>query len=253
MRRIIIICICLSFSISIHVKAQEFIGAIAGAILGPDDEKCSNCNGAGCSECNGIGTFSTSSDYFLKGFKMGWDMVNDNSSKETSKLNGYHTKEYRDGTYKGNYKNGKMHGQGTILFKNGNKYVGNFVDGHMNGKGTFTYADGDKYVGDFKDDLMHGKGKLTFSDGGSYEGDFRNDNAEGYGTFKLPDQGLKYVGYVKNNVMNGEGTLYFTKEKKYVKGIFKDGDIIQTIDEGTYNEPKKVSQTRKPIGKKSRK
>ena len=53
--------------------------------------------------------------------------------------------------------------------------------------------------------------------------------------------------------MDGEGTLYFIKEKQYIKGVFKNGELVQTIKQGTYSESKKVSNARKPVQQKSRK
>ena len=228
-------------------------GLLGGMISVASNDKCMYCGGEGCASCNYSGYSNVGEKAFAEGIKMVSGKNNSSTSPSSKVLNGYHVKEYSDGTYKGNFKNGKMHGQGTLLFKNGNKYVGNFVNGHMNGKGTLTFANGEKYVGDFKDDMMHGKGKFSMPDGGSYEGDFQNDNVEGVGTYYLPNEGLKYVGEVKNNAMDGEGTLYFIKEKQYIKGVFKNGELVQTIKQGTYSESKKVSNARKPVQQKSRK
>ncbi len=254
MKKSIIICICLSVCVSLQMKAQNILGELAGALLGGGNDICSNCNGAGCSVCNGIGSFSTSSDYFKKGFEMGMNMTKSNSPKQSAPMNGFHTKQYSDGTYKGNFKNGKMHGQGTFLFNNGTKYVGSFVNGKVQGKGTMTYPNGDKYVGDFFDNMKQGKGTLTCADGDKYVGDFKNNNPEGQGTYTVPKYNLKYVGSIKNGTMNGEGIMYHTKEKTFEKGIFKDGELIQVIERGTYTEPKKAAPTAKrPAGKARRK
>ena len=53
--------------------------------------------------------------------------------------------------YVGEWKNGKFHGQGTFISKNGSKYVGEFKDGNYHGQGTYTYADGIVEKGIFKD------------------------------------------------------------------------------------------------------
>ena len=44
-------------------------------------------------------------------------------------------------------------------------YVGQWKDGNMHGEGTLTGADGSKYVGQWKDDNMHGFGTSFFADG----------------------------------------------------------------------------------------
>ena len=60
-----------------------------------------------------------------------------------------------------------------MTFASDNKYVGQFKDGKMCGEGTKTY--GDKYVGQFKDDLPHGLGKWTCADGTvDHDGEWEN-------------------------------------------------------------------------------
>ena len=51
--------------------------------------------------------------------------------------------------YKGDIKNGKPNGQGTLTLPNGFNYVGEWKDGKKNGQGTVTNSDGEKYVGEF--------------------------------------------------------------------------------------------------------
>ena len=60
------------------------------------------------------------------------------------------------GTYIGNFKNGKKHGEGTIHYYNGDKFVGEFRDGKKNGKGAFTYSSGETSSGNWQDDLYIG-------------------------------------------------------------------------------------------------
>ena len=112
-----------------------------------------------------------------------------------------HQKVY-DYEYKGEYKDGKRHGYGTYIWK----------DGEL--KGT-------KYVGYFKDNKMHGKGTLTSPDGHSFVGEFQNDKRHGLGTLNFPN-GDKYVGEFKNNQSNGEGTYYYSNGAK-LEGIWKNG------------------------------
>lgn len=96
--------------------------------------------------------------------------------------------------YVGEWKDGKMHGQGTVTFGEnsqwaGDKYVGEWKDGERTGQGTYTYANGDKYVGEFKDSARHGQGTYTYVGGrkikGYYlNGDFVPDICEGMGLSK---------------------------------------------------------------------
>jgi len=67
--------------------------------------------------------------------------------------------------YVGEWKKGKLHGQGTHIWANGNKYVGEYKNGYMHGYGTFTSPPGFKYVGKWKNGDKHGQGTETHPDG----------------------------------------------------------------------------------------
>jgi len=79
--------------------------------------------------------------------------------------------------YIGEYKDGKMHIQGTYTWTSGDKYVGEFKDDQKHGQGTYTYANGEKYVGEFQNDQKHGQGTYTWTDGKNYVGEFKNDGS----------------------------------------------------------------------------
>ena len=57
-------------------------------------------------------------------------------------------------------------------------YEGEWVDGKINGQGTLWYADGDQYQGEWRDGKMHGRGLYTFPNGNKYDGDWQNDVKE---------------------------------------------------------------------------
>ena len=59
--------------------------------------------------------------------------------------------------YKGNFKDGKESGNGTMRYKNGNVYTGSFKNGLPNGQGTLTYANGTKQTGSFVDGVYFNK------------------------------------------------------------------------------------------------
>jgi len=81
--------------------------------------------------------------------------------------NGHGTIELDDGTkYVGEFKDGQLHGQGTLTFPNEiAKHVGEFKDGEPHGQGTLTSADGEKYVGEWKYAAFHGQGTRTWASG----------------------------------------------------------------------------------------
>ena len=56
--------------------------------------------------------------------------------------------------YDGSIVRGKMNGQGTLTFSNGDTYTGEFKNGAFNGKGTYQAKDGWVYEGDFKQGLF---------------------------------------------------------------------------------------------------
>ena len=75
--------------------------------------------------------------------------------------------------YDGSLVRGKMNGQGTVTFANGDSYTGEFSNGAFNGKGTYQAKAGWVYEGDFVNGQAEGKGKLTTEQEVVYEGDFK--------------------------------------------------------------------------------
>jgi len=61
-----------------------------------------------------------------------------------------------DGVLKGNFRDGKLNGYGTLTYSDGENYKGGYKDGEFNGQGTYTYANGGKYVGEYKDGKRNG-------------------------------------------------------------------------------------------------
>ena len=89
--------------------------------------------------------------------------------------NCFGARTFEDGsTYVGEFRDGKLHGQGTYTFPSGTEYVGEFKDGKFHGQGTYTYVDGGRYVGEFRDDKFHGQGTYTYADGTVEEGNWEN-------------------------------------------------------------------------------
>jgi hypothetical protein len=160
------------------------------------------------------------------------------------------------GKYGGEWKDGQMHGMGTLrisriirgylfgwkLIDEG-EYVGEWKNGKENGKGIRFYRaglmnnDNGKYEGEWRNGLEHGHGTKTwpgewknvkkygngigiFWDAGKYEGEWRNGLEHGHGTKTWPD-GKKFIGKW-NNGKYFHGTYYFDNGDKHF-GYFKDG------------------------------
>jgi hypothetical protein len=167
------------------------------------------------SNCVGSNTFASGNKYVGE-FKDG-------------KIDGQGTYTYANGNkYVGEHKNGKRNGQFTVTFANGDKYVGGYKDDKLNGQGTFTFANGNKYVGEYKDGKRDGQGTVTFGDNGDkYVGDWRDGKYNGQGTFTFAN-GNKYVGEYKDDKRNGQGTEYAANGSISNQGIWSDGNFVRT-------------------------
>ena len=107
-------------------------------------------------------------------------------------------------------------------------YIGEFKEGLRNGRGRFEFNNGDKYEGEWKNDKKEGKGILFFKDGNKYEGDFKNDTQDGkgillYGTGEYA--GNKYEGDFKNGKTNGNGIYWFSNGERQM-GNFEEGKAV---------------------------
>ena len=55
------------------------------------------------------------------------------------------------------------------------KYLGEFKNGKNHGYGTLVFPDGEMWNGEFKNGKNHGYGTLIFPDGEMWDGEFRKD------------------------------------------------------------------------------
>lgn len=97
-------------------------------------------------------------------------------------FNGFSECVYPSGArFAGYFEDGRIHGQGTILFSNGDRYTGEWKNHQREGKGEFVFADGRKYTGDFLRNRQHGTGTLLYPNGDRYEGQFADGVRQGRG------------------------------------------------------------------------
>lgn len=137
------------------------------------------------------------------------------------------TDEHNRKSYDGTWVNGIRTGQGTMIWKDGEKYVGGWESGFRNGFGTDYYADGSIYEGNFLRDKRHGKGKITFSSNDScnrkyYDGDWFNDIRQGNGVM-FWNSGNWYKGSWVNGLRHGKGESNFANGNKFI-GIFSEDE-----------------------------
>ena len=73
---------------------------------------------------------------------------------------------------------GQRQGKGlSKVYKDGGllgTYFGEFKDDKAHGQATKTWTEGDKYVGEYKDDKAHGQGTYTFANGKIEKGIWEN-------------------------------------------------------------------------------
>ncbi len=149
-----------------------------------------------------------------------------------------------DGEFKGNFIDGKLNGEGTLIYSDGESFSGEFRDGKKNGKGIYTYANGSKYEGEYKDDLQNGKGIYTSVSGDKYIGDYLDGKTNGTGTY-IFSNGNKYEGEFKDGQYHGHGTFTYKNGSKYV-GSFrhnkKSGFGTYTYGAGKWEGDKYVGE-----------
>ncbi|XP_005871369.2 PREDICTED: MORN repeat-containing protein 1 [Myotis brandtii] len=111
--------------------------------------------------------------------------------------------------YEGEWKGGKTHGRGKLLFKDGSYYEGEFADGEIMGQGRRHWTStGNTYSGQFVFGEPQGHGVMEYKAGGRYEGELCHGVREGHG--RLVDQdGRVYWGSFHNNKRHGRGHMAF--------------------------------------------
>ncbi|CBZ49789.1 putative MORN repeat-containing protein [Neospora caninum Liverpool] len=128
--------------------------------------------------------------------------------------------------YRGEWKNGKQHGQGQQKQADGVVYIGQFYDGHIEGFGRLVRPDGSKYEGEFAQGKAHTKtrnGKYTFADGSVYVGQWIADKRHGIGR-EVTHDGSVYEGEYRNGCKHGHGRMQSPSGDVY-EGEFSKGDM----------------------------
>jgi len=76
--------------------------------------------------------------------------------------------QYTGSSYSGDYKNGRLEGNGKYNFPTETRYEGEMKDGMFHGKGTLFFPNGSRYEGTWEDGKVL-EGKYTFADGLVYD------------------------------------------------------------------------------------
>jgi hypothetical protein len=89
------------------------------------------------------------------------------------------------------------------LFEGLDVYQGDLLNGKKHGNGTMIYANGDVYDGDWKDDNMYGKGKFTKSQKWMFEGIFVRNKAT-FGTLTDGDKKIEKKHFIQMDILTLE-------------------------------------------------
>ncbi|CAK7318175.1 MORN repeat-containing protein 1 [Vulpes lagopus] len=143
--------------------------------------------------------------------------------------------------YEGEWKGGKKHGWGKLLFKDGSYYEGEFVDGEITGEGCRLWASsGNTYSGQFVLGEPQGHGIMKYKAGGHYEGELSHGAREGHGHLVDPD-GQAYWGSFHDNKRHGQGHMVFQNGDKYEGNWVQDRrqghGVLCRADGSTYEVP----------------
>ncbi len=123
--------------------------------------------------------------------------------------------------YVGQFADELFHGQGRYENAAKDVYEGSFVKGEFEGKGTYRRADGASHAGMFRDWRPHGPGIYTDAKGNVYEGDFADGDMHGKGRFSGKD-GSRYEGEFRDWQYHGQGVFRNAAGDEY-KGGFAYG------------------------------
>ena len=118
----------------------------------------------------------------------------------------YKTKEEKEDSFFGEYKNDLRDGLGIYIFANGGVYAGGYKEGKRDGQGILMFPDGSMYEGEFANDKFDGQGTYTYADGSQYIGQWKNGKRDGEGAYWYPGFQSCLRGQWKEGYANGTVT-----------------------------------------------
>ncbi len=130
--------------------------------------------------------------------------------------------------YAGEMRDGTLHGEGDLRFRNDetgefNRYTGDFVNSKAEGDGLLSMSEGWEYDGEFKNGEEDGEGTLSHEDGDVVRATFEAGELVGPAlVYYETEDGEVYFGEAENKKRHGQGTLIKANDDAYV-GEFEDG------------------------------
>ena len=117
--------------------------------------------------------------------------------------------------YTGQWQEGQKHGWGKMEFQAAtNQYEGEWPNDLQHGHGEEVLPGGAKFKGQFCAGKKHGKGVYSWTDGSWYDGEFLDDQLEGFGIYHW-ECGREYRGSWKTGKMHGSGEFRWPDGRQY--------------------------------------
>lgn len=113
------------------------------------------------------------------------------------------------------------HGEGTMLYYNGDIYEGTWNENVRSGFGKLRCSSGEEFEGHWLDDERHGRGLVRYVDGSTFKGVFEHNKRQGPGILRFSN-GDEYAGSFIDNSMTGEGVMRYRNGDVY-EGMWKEG------------------------------
>jgi hypothetical protein len=153
-----------------------------------------------------------------------------------NKINGNGKIFFKNGDFfEGEIKNNLKCGKGKYFFQNGSIFTGNFINNNINGYGILNFNENKIYKGFFNNNLIDGNGEFIYSNKTKFVGKFSKNLRNGFGIYYYnKEETVYYKGNWKNGLQNGEGEFRL-ENGKIIKGLFKNGKIIQILDDVNNN------------------
>jgi hypothetical protein len=131
---------------------------------------------------------------------------------------------------------GRVLGEGTLRFPNGEAYTGTLKDGVPDGRGYFREPNGDQYEGEVRMGELTGVAEVLYVNGDDYKGEFKKGKPDGTGTMTY-ELGGRYEGGWKNGEPSGPGKIVYvggTGREAAVQDGREPGRAPVAAPDGTY-------------------
>ena len=128
-------------------------------------------------------------------------------------------KEYPEGLFTGQVnERGERHGQGRLVWKNGDVHEGGFADDRPHGNAVYTDRRGNVFRGRYENGKRaDGEVEVDFADGNTFRGEFKGGKPGGFGVYEWKN-GDRYEGEYLNGLKHGTGKYLWANGKRYEGG-----------------------------------